>query len=527
MSWLKNLTFLSVVLLAILVFSGCNSNSQVENSSPSNSSGDELEGDTSGGKVVFGSLTETPSLDPFLEAADERSRRSVLMYEGLTWVDNEMIVQPRLASEWEISEDGKVYTFKLRNDVYFHNGSKMTATDVKYSYDLFLDESFGSGGSGDFTAVDSIEVLDETTVKFNLKDPYASLLAALGGRYGAVVPEGTYDNGNLRNTVVGTGPYTLVEWKQNNSMDLKKFDKYWSDDRGFIDQITIQIVPDENSLIAGIRSGQIDVSLLTDSKFYGMIKDNPKLDVERQPALRWTTLDFANDIEPFNDPRVRRAILKGIDKEEIMIAGTDGVGSLIGIMPPAFSEWVVPVADLENQIRDVEGAKKLLDEAGYGDGFNMPLRIISGFSWMRPAAEVIASNLKDIGITVEIETVDLGVWIEDWSNYNTPNTLNEWGGFTDPDLLYYRHFRAQPEGGDWRRWNNEEGSKLLDQARGETDLETRKELYNEFQHLMANEVPSIPLFSPDSITVTQKHVVDYKFHPSGWWYGLTYAKVQK
>ncbi|WP_102348928.1 ABC transporter substrate-binding protein [Bacillus sp. Marseille-P3661] len=528
MSWLRKSKFLSVLILVVMVFAGCSNNSQVENSSNSSESSNTSTtetGNTSGGEIIFGTVTETPSLDPFLEAADERSRRTVLMYEGLTWVDNQMQVQPRLASKWEISEDGKVYTFTLRDDVYFHNGNKMTAEDVKYSYDLFLDESFGTGGAGDFTAVESIEIVDETTIKFNLKTPFASLLAALGGRYGGVVPKGTYDNGNLKNDVIGTGPYKLVEWTPNNNMVLEKFDKYWSDERGFIDKITIQIVPDENSLLAGIRSAQIDAALLTDSKFYAMIKDNPKLNVERHPALRWTTLDFANDVEPFNDPRVRQAILKGIDKEEIMIAATDGVGSVIGTMPPAFSKWVVPNAELENQTRDVEGAKKLLAEAGYADGFKMPLRIISSFAWMRPAAEVIASNLKDIGITVEIETVDLGVWIKDWSNYKTPNTFNEWGGFTDPDLLYYRHFRAQPEGGDWRRWNNQEGSELLDKARVETDQAARQQLYNEFQKLMAKEVPSIPLFSPDSIAVTQTNIVDYKHHPSGWWYGLTYAKV--
>ncbi|EKN63447.1 ABC transporter substrate-binding protein [Schinkia azotoformans] len=525
-SWFKKL---SVLFLVVMVFAGCSSNKPVENVSSNSSepSGEAETPTTNGGEIIFGTVTETPSLDPFLEAADERSRRTVLMYEGLTWVDEKMQVQPRLAGKWEISEDGKVYTFTLRDDVYFHNGAKMTAEDVKYSYELFLDESFGTGGAGDFTAVDSIEIVDDTTVKFTLKTPYASLLAALGGRYGAVVPKGTYDNGDLKNEAVGTGPFKLVKWTPNNSMVLEKFDQYWSDERGFLDKITIQIVPDENSLLAGIRSGQIDAALLTDSKFYTMIKDNPKLNVERHPALRWTTLDFANNVEPFNDPRVRQAILKGIDKEEVMIAATDGVGSVIGAMPPAFSDWVVPVSGLENQTRDVEGAKKLLAEAGYADGFNMPLRIISSFAWMRPAAEVIASNLSEIGITVDIETVDLGVWIKDWSNYNSPNTFNEWGGFTDPDLLYYRHFRAKPEGGDWRRWNNEEGSKLLDQARVETQQEARQEIYNSFQHLMATEVPSIPLFSPDSIVVSQKHVIDYIHHPSGWWYGLTCAKVQK
>ena len=309
---------------------------------------------------------------------------------------------------------------------------------------------------------------------------------------------------------------------------MKKFDQYWDQEIGLLDKITIRIVPDENSLVSGLRSGQIDLGFLGDPKDYFVLKDDPKLEVIRKPALRWTTFELMSDVEPTNDVRVRQAIAKAIDKTEIMEAATGGVGTVIGTMPSSFGKWVVPTGELPNQQRDLEGAKQLLVQAGYDKGLTLPLRIIDKFTWMRPAAEVIASNLSEIGITVKIETVDLGVWQTDWREYKTPNTLNEWGGFTDPDLLYYRHFHNRPKGGDWRRWNSEEASALLDKGRAESNPEKRLEIYKDFQQLMAEEVPSIPLFSPDSVVVFQKDVVNgYLHHPSDWWYGLLYASVNK
>lgn len=478
-------------------------------------------------EIVFGAGTETPSLDPFLEASDERSKRTVLLYEGLTWVDHNMVIQPAIAESWDISEDGTVYTFNIRQNAYFHNGEQVTADDVEYSYRLFLDEDFPTAGRGDFAPVQEVNKVDDFTVEFVLAEPYATLLAAVGGRYGAVVPEGTYDGGSdLRNTALGTGPYMLTDWVVDNRMILERFEQHWNEDIAHLDKITVQIIPSEDSLLAGLRSGEMDMAILGDPRSYLLIEGAAGLVVERHEALRWSTMEFANDTSPADDVRVRQAVLLAIDKEEIVASAIDGVGTVIGVMPSAFSDWVVPRDELPNQQRDLDAARALLEDAGYPDGLELPLRIIAGFVWMRPAAEVIASNLSEVGIDVQIETVELGVWIQDWTGYQQPNCLNEWGGFTDPDLLYYRHFRARPVGGDWRRWDSEESSRILDAARSTADYEERLALYTEFQELMATEVPSIPLFSADDVSVRQENVLDYIHHPSGWWYGLVYARVQ-
>jgi len=168
----------------------------------------------------------------------------------------------------------------------------------------------------------------------------------------------------------------------------------------------------------------------------------------------------------------------------------------------------------------VEKAKELLAEAGYPDGFDMTLRTIVGYGTMAADAPVIAANLKDVGINVEVETVDLGVWIEDWRNRREPITRNAWGGFMDPDLLYYRHFHTPPAGMDFRRWNNAEADEILDQARSTVDPAQRKEYYNEIQRMLAEDPVMIPLYSPDLLNAMQPYVKDYVQHPSGWYYGF-------
>ena len=516
------LTVLAIVSL-LLVASGCGD--EVVDTPDDNGVDEPVVAEAQ--EIIFGTGTETPSLDPFLEASDERSKRTVLLYEGLTWVDHDMVIQPAIAEGWDVNEDGNLYTFYIRQNAYFHNGEQVTADDVVYSYSLFLDSDFPTAGRGDFGPVQEIRKVDDFTVEFVLESPYATLLAAVGGRYGAVVPVGTYDDdADLRNIVVGTGPYKLVDWVVDNRMVIERFEQHWSDEIGHLDKITVQIIPSEDSLVASLRSGEIDLAILGDPRSYHLIEGTADLFVERHEALRWSTMEFANDTPPTDDVRVRQAVALAIDKQEIVDSAIDGIGTVIGIMPSAFSEWVVPREDLPYQGRDLDAARELLEEAGYGDGLELGLRIIAGFEWMRPAAEVIASNLSDVGIDLQIETVELGVWIDDWTSYQQPNCLNEWGGFTDPDLLFYRHFRARPVGGDWRRWDSEEASRILDAARATPDYEERLELYTEFQELMATEVPGIPLFSADDVSVRQSNISGYIHHPSGWWYGLVYAKVE-
>ncbi|MBM3135510.1 MAG: hypothetical protein FJZ89_09580 [Chloroflexi bacterium] len=485
-------------------------------------------GPKSGGTLVFATSIDVPSLEPHLEAADAWHRRKALIYENLTWVDNDVIVKPQLAESWEIKDD-IIYTFKLRKGVLFHNGKELDAEDVKYSLERQLDPKVGSAGRGDLVMINKIEVVDKYTIRITLNEPTGPFLAALGGRYNAVIPKDSAPTGDtLRRTAIGTGPFIVEEFVPAQKLVLKKNPNYWEKGKPYLDRLLIQVVPDEQTALAGLRAGTIDMVAIEDAKNFLLVKDDPKLLATRTAAIKIDTLELPGDLEYTKNVKVRQAILLALDKPAIMQAGIMGLGQLVGGgIPPAMKYWYVPVEQLPNQKRDVAKAKQLLAEAGYPTGFKMKLRTIVGYATMAANAPVIAANLKDIGIEVTVETVDLGVWIEDWRALREPITLNAWGGFMDPDLLYYRHFHTPPKGMDFRRWKNARADELLDKGRSTVDPAKRKVYYDEMQKLIAEEAIMVPLYSADLLNAMQKYVKGYIQHPSGWYYGFKDTWLEK
>ena len=483
----------------------------------------EPAGPRSGGTLVVATTVEAPSLEPHLEAADARTRRTVLLYETLVWMDNDLKPQPRLAEEWEQVDD-TTFVFKLRRGVTFHNGKELDGEDVKYSYLRLIDPEVGSPGRGDLAMVESIDVLDKYTVRFRLKYPHAAFLAAIGGRYSAVIPVDSAPTGQeLQFSALGTGPFMVESWERNQRLVLKKNPNYWQSGKPYLDQLVIQIIPDETNTVAALRTGQIDMAIIENPEFYLLLEKEPGLVAQRYPAIRWDVFDMACDMKPTDDPRVRKAILLALDKPAIAQAATQGVATVIGGLPPAMSLYAASLEELPNQQRDLEQARALLKEAGYGDGAEITLRAITSYPTLVAAAQVIEANLRDVGIRAKIEPVELGVWIQDFRAKTFPPTMNSWGGFADPDLAYYRHFHPQPEGEDFRRWNNQRAGELLDLGRRTYDVQERREIYLEFQRLVAEEAPSIPLYSADIPVVARERVQGYVQHPSGWYYGFTDA----
>ncbi len=481
-----------------------------------------------GGTLVFATSIDVPSLEPHLEAADAWHRRKFLIYENLTWVDNDVNVQPKLAESWQVSPDGTVYTFKLRQGVKFHNGKVLDANDVKYSLERVLDPKVGSSGRGDLVMIKQIDAVDNNTVKITLNEPTGPFLVNLAGRYNAIIPKDSAPTGDtLRRTAIGTGPFAVEEFVPAQRLALKKNPDYWEKGRPYLDKLVIQVIPDEQTAMAGLRAGAVDAMGIEDAKNFLLVKDDKSVVATRTLAIKIDIMELPGDIDPVKDPKVRLAILLALDKPAIMQAGIMGLGQVIGGMPPAMKFWALGPDQLPNQKRDVAKAKQLLADAGHPNGFDMKLRTIVGYATMAANAPIIAANLKDVGINVTVETVDLGVWIEDWNKRREPITLNAWGGFMDPDLLYYRHFHSQPKGMDFRRWNNPKADELLDKGRSTVDPAQRKPYYDDLQKLMAEDPICIPLYSADLLTVQRPQVKGYVQHPSGWYFGFKDTWVDK
>lgn len=493
--------------------------------------GPDPETEIRGGTMTVGAIVEPPALDPFHQGADARIQITTLIYQGLFYEGMSGPV-PLLAESFEVAEDGLSYTFKLREGVKFHTGADMTAADVEYSYNYIRNPDNGSPGAGDFSTVSEIEVIDDTTVVFRLSEPNASLPMTLGNKYGAVVPAGTFDEEGSRAALnresVGTGPFKIAAYETNSFLELTAFEDYWQPDLPYLDGVTFLFLPNNAALLVALRNGRIDFANLGRPQDSEQLAGIDSLSMKRWPSLGQKAIDLDSNYGPLEDVRVRQAIALTVDKEELMQASIGGYGTVIHSIPAGLQEtWGVPVEELEFQTQDVERAKALMAEAGFSDGFEMDLTTIAGFDWMDPAAATLKEQLLEIGIDLNIERVDLGVWIDNFRSQNMGFTFNDWASQPDPNLLFFRHFHMNPEGADFRNWNNEEASALLREGQQTSDLEERKRIYAEFQKTLDATVPTIMLFSSDIVTVSNERVQNIYQHPTGWYFGIAKAQVEQ
>ncbi|ODT66635.1 MAG: ABC transporter substrate-binding protein [Pelagibacterium sp. SCN 63-23] len=478
-----------------------------------------------GGRLNMGLLVEPPGFDPFHQAADARIRLSVLVYQGLFFEGADGRAQPLLAESYEVSEDGLVYTIKLRQGVKFHNGQAMTSEDVAYSYNYIRNADNGSPGAGDFAMVSNVEAVDENTVRFTLTDRNSSLPMTLGNKYGGVVPTGYFDDENAKNRInvesVGTGPFKLAEFVPNSHVTLERNEDYWEAGVPYLDGIDFSILPNSASMLVALRNQRIDLVALSRPQDVQQVASVSGLTIERWPSLAQTAIDLGSELKPLDDVRVRQAISLAVDKAEITKAAVGEYGTVLGTMVSGMQDsWGLPLDQVPMQGPDVEKAEALMEEAGYADGFSMTLTSINGYDWMDPASVTLREQLAKIDITLDIQRVDLGVWVNNFRSSQMGFTFNDWAAQPDPNLLFYRHFHQKPDGADFRNWDNAEASALLDAGRAEADTAKRREIYDEFQTVLAETVPTIMLYSPDHVTVRNDKVQNFTQHPTGWYFGL-------
>lgn len=485
-----------------------------------------------GGEVVVGIVYEPPALDPVHNQADATTAVTVLMYQGLAYTDWDGTIRPMLATSWDVSDDGLTWTFELREGVTFHNGEQLTAADVKYSYDYIRSEDCGCAGSVYLNAVESIEVVDDYTVEFHLSSRNSAILAGVADKLTAVFPEGYFEDegaqSQLNQASVGTGPFMLEGFSPNESIRLVRNPDYWQPDAPYLDAITFVSVPDGNSLLNGLRTGQIDLAQLARPQDVVQLEGVNGVDYQEQTSWVQKSLDLQAGGGATEDIAVRQAIALAIDKQDILQAAVQGYGQVIGLVPAGMQErWGAPLDELPMQGPDPERAREILAEAGYPDGVDVEITTIIGFDWMTPAAETLVSQLAEAGIRATVQRQDLGVWIDNWGARSFVEvTLNDWGTVPDPSLLFDAHFQMRPVGNDFRNWNDEEATELLTQAKRATDYDERYALYAEVQNMMAEDAITIPLFSSSIVAVNRDRVSNYVQHPSGWYFGLIRTWVE-
>lgn len=484
--------------------------------SPSAASGQK------GGHAVFATKVAEPNLDPHMEISDARMRRSPLIYDTLVEWQNDLSIGPGLAESFDTN--GTKWVFHLRKGAQFSNGKEVQAEDVVYSIQRVL----ASPGKAFYSTITTATAPDPYTVELELSTTSAPLLAALGGRYAFIIPKDGDKQVDLKQTSLGSGAFKVKEFVQNQRLVLEKNPNSWQADKVYLDGLEIRIIPDEPTIVAGLRSREVDMAVFEDSKNYALTSKDPTLVTRRNPAIRWDILDFpCLDTAPYSNVKVRQAISAALDRPAIMGAAISNLGTLLGGHPTAL--WgALPPEQNPFFKRDVAKAKQLLQEAGVSTPLQLTLYSIVGYTALTAAAQVIVENLKDVGIQVKIEQMDLGIWVNNLNERTFTNaSMNSWGGYVDPDLLYYNHLHKPPEGKDFRKWNNAEISTLLDKGRTTLDHDQRVGIYNDVQRMCMEQCPWIPLYSADIISAHTQKVQNFSQHPSGYYQNLRYVWLKQ
>jgi len=361
-----------------------------------------------GGEIVVGQQLEPPHMDPTSAAAgaiDEVLYSNV--FEGLTRFGPDGSVNPGLAESWEISDDGLVYTFRLQGGVSFHDGTAMDAGDVKFTLDRARDETSQNAQKALFEGISQVDVVDDLTVKVSLSAPNGNLLFNLAwGDAVIVAPESI---GEIKQNPIGTGAFRFDDWVQGDQITLVRNEDYWGTPAK-LDKATFKFISDPTAAFAAMMAEDVDVF-----GGYPAPENLPQFEADaRFQVLVGSTegetiLAINNQVEPLNNVLVREAIAHAIDRQAIIDGAMFGLGTPIGThFAPHHPDYV----DLTGISQyDPDLAKTLLAQAGFPDGFKTTLKLPPP-SYARRGGEIIAAQLRAVGIETEISTLEWAQWLE-------------------------------------------------------------------------------------------------------------------
>ena len=357
--------------------------------------------------LVIGITLEPPHLDPTAGAAaaiDEVLYANV--FEGLTRIGADGEVLPALAESWTVSDDGKVYTFKLHSGVKFHDGTDFNADDVKFSLDRARADNSVNAQKGLFAAIGAVEMVDPATVRITLKNPQSSFLYNMGWGDAVIVAPETADTNKEK--PVGTGPFKFQTWAKGSSITLIRSDAYWGAPVS-LDKAEFRIVTDAAAAVPALLSGDVQAFPFFDPDSVAQIQGDPRFKVVIGATEGETILSMNNKKPPFDRLQVRQAISFALDRKAIIDGASAGLGVPIGShMSPANKAYVGLTGLYPH---NVEKARELLKEAGLANGFKATLKLPPP-PYARLGGEIIASQLRDVGIDLQIVPVEWAQWLD-------------------------------------------------------------------------------------------------------------------
>ena len=482
------------------------------------------------------------SLDPAF-ASDQPNTWSVnQLFNGLVQLDASLNVIPCIAKSWTISENRLLYTFTLRNDVFFHDdrcfadgkGRKATAVDFEYSFKRLIDPATAARGNWVFQSiVDSISpfyAVNDSVFQIKLQKPFAPFLQRLSIQYCSVVPKEAVElyGADFRSNPVGTGPFKFIRWEEGELLILHKFEHYFEKDAQgiqlpYLDAVNIQFITNKSTEFLKFLSGEIDFvsdvdaalkdNILTkegtlQKKYADRIKllKGPYLNTEYFAILMDSTKEIVQQ-NPLQFKQVRQAINYGFDRNEMLLflKNNRGIAATGGIVPPSLLDQS---RDMQYGYHyDPDTALQLLALAGFEDGVGLPEITLHTIEQYQDIAVYIKDKLEDIGIAIKIETVDSRILREMRLNETTVLFRSSWiADYADAEnylTVMYGNSEAPP---NYTHYKNAQFDSLYQIAVTENNDSIRKQLYYSMDSIMIQDAPIIPLFYDEVYRFTQKNL---------------------
>ncbi|MDZ7836271.1 MAG: glutathione ABC transporter substrate-binding protein [Alkalibacterium sp.] len=447
----KKSLFLTSLTATALLLAACGTDDSDPVGEEDATGTEETQEGSSGGDLVIAQLSDAVSLDPHGSNDTPSSNVAYNIYESLLVTDENMELQPGLATDWEAVDD-TTWQFTLREDVTFHDGSEFNADVVQANFERILDEDIASPRSFLYEMVEEINVIDDYTIEFVTEYPFSPLPAHIahngGGIMSAEIIEEDYaalENGEEPGSVinqnpVGTGPFVFESWTSGDEIVLTKNDDYWGGAPA-LDSVTFRVVPEGSTRLADLETGAVHVSDPISPSDISRVEGTEGVRVNQQPSVSLSYIGFNAEKEPFDNQLVRQALSKAINKDEIIEGIYQGIGiPAIGPLAPDVFGYDEDVSGLEY---DVEEARELLAEAGYEDGFSTTLWTNDNQDRIDIATNVQA-QLQEIGVEVEIEIVEWGAYLENTAAGEHDMFILGWTTVTgDADYGMYPMFHSE------------------------------------------------------------------------------------
>jgi peptide/nickel transport system substrate-binding protein len=449
--------------------------------------------------LVLQAAVEPPGLD--LTATPASATAGVVLYnvqECLVKVDRTGKLVPWLAERWHTA-DNRNYTFFLKRGVRFHNGRELKAADVKYVFDRAMNPETKHPYPRDYDAIGDIIVRDEATITFALKSVNANFLHNLARQGSVIYPREAVET--MKSHPIGTGPFRFEEWVRGDRIVLVRNRDYHVKGLPKLDRVTYRFMPDPNAVLAALKAGDVDASL------FGLGPEHVQ-DVQKDPRFTVIVGDTTNDVilamnnsrKPYTDVRVRRAVTHGINKADVLKGAMFGLGKILGSNVDPLNPYYV---DMSKAVPfDPARARKLLAEAGYPNGFDTVLKVAPQYYYTVRSGEVIAENLKKVGVNVKLEQIEWGQWLS--------RVFRE----SDFDLTIIGHAEAwdvknyaNPK--YYFRYDSAKFQELFAKSEVTLDDKARGALFAQMQKLMAEDAPVVWLYMHPRLAVAKKGLTGF------------------